>query len=380
MTGPTPATRGQVAADRAVPAEVTRSRVEPLMERIGVTRIADVTLLDCTGIHVHQAIRPNAKSLSVSQGKGLRAVDSRVSAMMESLEVWHAEEVAAELSGRSAAQLASRLSYDVMSLHLAPMTLLTREVLLDWLPAETLLEREPTLVPHRAVSLDLRVDDQWSVPLFARTSDGLASGNTASEAELHALLEVVEREAVARWQARGWATPLPQASAHAIGERSSAILRMLETAGLSWRAWDCTGPAELPCYLVTVTSEFFLRQTAGGSGCHPDRDAALRSAILEAVQARVAAIAGSRDDLRSSQLEWRTPADGSPAPSLSPMATGSDGPGPPALDESSIRARVRDVAERIRRETGQEPVVAELISAMRIPVVKVMVPGLRRPS
>jgi ribosomal protein S12 methylthiotransferase accessory factor len=298
--------------------------------------------------------------------------------MMESLEVWHAEEVEATLTGRSAAELASRLPYDVMTLGLAPMSLLTAHVLLDWLPAETLPGREPTFVPHGVVSLDLRVHDGWSLPLFAPLSDGLASGNTASEAELHGLLEVVEREAVARWRARGWVAPLPQASADAIGERSSAVLRMLEAAGLSWRVWDCTGPAELPCYLVTVSSEFFLRQTAGGSGCHPDPDLALRTAILEAVQARVAAIAGSRDDLRLRTLEWRTPPDGRPGRPGPAAAVASDGPVPPVADEAGMRDRVRDVAERIRREAGHDPIVADLTSPMGIPVVKVVAPGLRR--
>jgi len=380
LTSITPATRGQVAPDRHVPAEVTCSRVEPLMGRIGVTRIADVTQLDCTGICVHQVIRPNARSLSVSQGKGLRAVDSRVSAMMESLEVWHAEEVVAAVPGRSAAQLASRLSYDVMALHLVRMSLLTRQVLLDWLPAETLPGREPTFVPHRAVSLDLRVDDRWSLPLFAPTSDGLASGNTASEAELHALLEVVEREAVARWRARGSVAPLPQATAHGIGEQSAALLDRLEAAGLSWRAWDCTGPADLPCYLVTVSSEFFLRQTAGGSGCHPEPDVALRTAILEAVQARVAAIAGSRDDLRLQWLEWRPPPAGTAPRPRRPLAAASGGPAPSVADESRTRERVSDVAERIRRQAGHDPIVVDLTSSMRVPVVKVVAPGLRRPG
>ncbi|MEH2460156.1 hypothetical protein [Nostoc sp.] len=41
------------------------------MTVFGITRIADITGLDCIDIPVAQAIRPNGKAFSASQGKGI---------------------------------------------------------------------------------------------------------------------------------------------------------------------------------------------------------------------------------------------------------------------------------------------------------------------
>jgi ribosomal protein S12 methylthiotransferase accessory factor YcaO len=53
-------------------AEEALDRLKPLLPEFGITRIADVTGLDTIGIPVMTVVRPLARSLSVSQGKGLR--------------------------------------------------------------------------------------------------------------------------------------------------------------------------------------------------------------------------------------------------------------------------------------------------------------------
>src|SRR4051795_11994988 len=58
-------------AHRAVPPAETLARVRPLMARMGITRLGNITGLDRIGIPVAVAVRPNSRSVSVSQGKGL---------------------------------------------------------------------------------------------------------------------------------------------------------------------------------------------------------------------------------------------------------------------------------------------------------------------
>ena len=53
----------------------------------GVTRVANVTAFAVPGIPVFQAARPAARSLSVSQGKGLSATAAMVSALLEAVEL-----------------------------------------------------------------------------------------------------------------------------------------------------------------------------------------------------------------------------------------------------------------------------------------------------
>ena len=74
------------------PAE-TWSVLRGLLPRAGITRVADVTALDRLGIPVCQAVRPASRNLSVSQGKGATPEAARVSAAMEAIELWHAEDL-----------------------------------------------------------------------------------------------------------------------------------------------------------------------------------------------------------------------------------------------------------------------------------------------
>src|SRR5580765_5231252 len=75
----------------------TLARMRPLLPGMGITRIANVTGLDRTGIPVVMVSRPNARSVTVSQGKGVTLDAAKASGIMEALEVWHAERIANSL-------------------------------------------------------------------------------------------------------------------------------------------------------------------------------------------------------------------------------------------------------------------------------------------
>ncbi len=76
------------------PAE-TLARVRPLMARMGITRLGNITGLDRIGIPVAVAVRPNSRSVSVSQGKGIDREQAMASALMEACEGFHAEQIGA---------------------------------------------------------------------------------------------------------------------------------------------------------------------------------------------------------------------------------------------------------------------------------------------
>ena len=82
---------------RRVPPEETLARLAPHLERMGITRVANVTGLDRVGVPVVTVVRPNARSLAVSQGKGLTLAAAKVSAIMEAVELHHAETVSGPL-------------------------------------------------------------------------------------------------------------------------------------------------------------------------------------------------------------------------------------------------------------------------------------------
>src|ERR1700712_3043758 len=89
---------------RLVPPAQTVERVRPMLRALGITRVADVTGLDSIGIPVVMVCRPNARSLSVAQGKGQDLDAARASGLMESIEQWHAEHIVRPMLFASAAE------------------------------------------------------------------------------------------------------------------------------------------------------------------------------------------------------------------------------------------------------------------------------------
>ena len=85
--------RYTVGTHRICPPNDTLARVQPLLADMGITRIANVTGLDRIGIPVVMVIRPNARSVAVSQGKGLTLAAAKASGVMEAAELWHAEHI-----------------------------------------------------------------------------------------------------------------------------------------------------------------------------------------------------------------------------------------------------------------------------------------------
>jgi len=77
---------------RTATLEQTWARFAPAAKRAGITRIAELTGLDTLGIPVFAAVRPLGRSLSTQQGKGITPLAAKVSALMESLETWTAEQ------------------------------------------------------------------------------------------------------------------------------------------------------------------------------------------------------------------------------------------------------------------------------------------------
>src|SRR6186997_3145466 len=76
---------------RDAPVEVTLAKARGILRAVGITRVANVTGLDHVGVPTWLVVRPLARSLTVSQGKGLTHELAQASGLMESIEVHHAE-------------------------------------------------------------------------------------------------------------------------------------------------------------------------------------------------------------------------------------------------------------------------------------------------
>ncbi len=348
--------------------EETWQRVRSTLPRFGITRVADITRLDDIGMPVHVAYRPAGLTYAVSIGVGTTPAQSRVGAVMESIETWHAENLRLPVAARAPAA-ALDLGYDVRGLNLAPRAPLTSAVVLDWARGRGLLTGREMLAPIDSIRLDGTTQRDWAAVFFWPTSGGLATGNTEAEAVLHALHELVERASAKAHRdvpaaRRRYVDP---ASCHDPDTRW--ILDALRAAGCAVVAYDIAGPVGLPCYAATIWSEDVpLRCT--GFACHVDPSIALGRAMAEAVLSRLAAISGARDDIDNDAYRGM-------AALAEPEETVHVRRRSAWADDGDLWSVIRHCASRIAEVTGAEPFVVRLDHEdIGIPAVKVVAPGL----
>jgi ribosomal protein S12 methylthiotransferase accessory factor len=273
------------------------------MAPLQITRLANVTGLDTIGIPVVLAVRPNARSLAVSQGKGVDLDAAKASALMESIELHHAEHLALPLQLGGLRELERR--HRVVDTDRLPKIGLIgfhpeRRIL--WAEARELCSGERLLVPHEMVHCDFRVPFPTGTGCFVMTSNGLASGNNTPEAVLHGMCEVIERDATTLWV---FASP-EEAARRRVDLESiddpdcRAMLERYARAGILVGVWETTtdvGVSSFACMIADRERDGIrLLYPTHGMGCHPEPAIALLRALTEAAQARLTFIAGSRDD------------------------------------------------------------------------------------
>jgi ribosomal protein S12 methylthiotransferase accessory factor len=171
---------------------------------MGITRIANVTGLDRIGIPVVMVSRPNARSISVSQGKGLELAAAKASGVMEAIETYHAETITLPLKYASFGELCyDHRMIDITGLPFCAGSRWRDDLAMLWIEGEELLSGQPRWLPYELVSTNYTLPLPPGSGCFAANTNGLASGNSLAEAICHGLCELIERDATTLWRMRG---------------------------------------------------------------------------------------------------------------------------------------------------------------------------------
>lgn len=280
----------------------TLAKLSPLLKKIGITRVANITGLDSINVPVAIAIRPNSKHLSVSQGKGITLELAKVSAIMESMEQWHAENIPLpKLSGKFSDLVNEYNIIDPRTI--AHSNYLAEPLLhwqLSWMEGINLINNENVFLPYEALCLDSTKPNKAAL-LFQTSTNGLASGNTKEEAIYHALCEVIERDAYFKWRQLPFENQqhllLNNTTIHS--DLAQEIFTKLNKNLVDCYLWNITTPLGIPAFYCALSDKSLARnaQVFAGKGCHHDKEVALLRAITEAIQIRLTYISGSRDDV-----------------------------------------------------------------------------------
>lgn len=301
---------------RSQSANTTLDWLKPLLKKMGITRVANVTGLDCLGVPVAISIRPNSKHLAVSQGKGLTLELAMVSAIMESAEGYHIENPASPALHGSYSHLVKSCPLIDPGLFLpGAFTISTlADYPMGWIEAKDIShennhKNKTVFIPHILSCLDTTIPHP-EYSFLSVTTNGLAAGNTQEEAICHALYEIIERDSLYRW---GQLSDDKIAQTHLRIETinskiNSNVLEKFKAADQLIKIWEITSNLGVPSFHCVIKDANPIRELGmfRGTGTHLSAEIALSRALTEAAQSRLTLISGTRDDVFTDQYNNRT--------------------------------------------------------------------------
>src|SRR5215212_11455570 len=400
---------------RIRPAQETMERVTSVSQKIGVTRLADITNMDILGIPNYSAVLPGTEDyIWVYSGKGPTKAHARASALMESIERY------SSLPSGGPKNFIQG-SYDQLSksfnvLHpdeiVEPLRFqYNNEMSMDFLSGFDLFSEEPILVPASVALFRYSPVPPFVNPFAFHHTNGLASGNVQEEAICHSLCEVIERDATSLAELRASAIPFHfikyiseslRAKGYSVSrinndrfkddpsifpdvdvseiefEPAKTILKRFAKAGIPLIIKDITSDIGIPTFNASsvewITHDYGY--LAEGHGTHPDTRIALLRAITEVSQTRVANIHGARDDLRKINYGENNSTDKRAWQFMSSTKTIKFSDIQTFVNED-ILDDIRLILERLKKVGLTTAIIINLtIAQIGIPVVRSIVPGL----
>ncbi|MCG7843875.1 MAG: YcaO-related McrA-glycine thioamidation protein [Methanomassiliicoccales archaeon] len=366
---------------RAVDPSTTLKRVEPLLDKAGITRVADITELDRIGIPVFSSIRPGAMggAISIYNGKGASREQARVSAIMEGMERYSAEprdeKVRRDMMDN---MMSSENALDPRALILPQMiNLHVHNQPIAWVKGYDLMEGEEIWVPSAAVYHPYT--SQKDLQLFRSNTNGLASGNNLEEAVLHGMCEVIERDAWSICEARR--RPRGEIVVEDGCPVVSELLERFRCQGVEVHLKDLTSDVGIPT-IAAAADDVRMKDPALlnlGVGTHLSPRVAAIRALTEVAQSRCTQIHGAREDTTKADLNRAVGYERMKrlnAMYFSPSAEVrmSDFP---EYDTKDILEDIEVVLDHLLDRGFERVIAVELTRPeLGIPVVRMIIPGM----
>ncbi|WP_395020550.1 YcaO-like family protein [Dongia sp.] len=373
--------------DRVADLKELNQRLRPHFAAAGITRVAEVTGLDRIGIPVALAVRPNSRSLSVAQGKGVLKDEAFISAVMEALELAAAERLPDSLKWASLAEM-TQANAPVMALDISTrcrLDRLNRNQPLAWVQGYDLTADCVVNVPWSLVGADYRPDPPGFHGAFQVSTDGLASGFDYRSAIFHGLCELIERDASALLELMSTAELSKRLTRVQATDGLDALQfeQRIRAAGFDLTLLDMTSDIGLPAITAIVTDSAMAHAPqvpryahSAGAACHASRGQAIVKAIAEAAQSRITRITGSRDDLFPEMYEE---AEGDERKAIVELLAFIDpsGPAAPARPVPDLSGGIRALVALLQKRGIEQVIAVPLKNDFGITVVRMIVPGLQ---
>lgn len=246
---------------------------------------------------------------------------------------------------------------------------------IPWVQATRLNSTETVWVPASACFRGIEPPEIR--PVCIPSSNGVASGATATEAMLHGFFELIERDAVALWWYGRCPRPPAMIGATPAISTCEPLAAWLKQAGRTLALLDLTHDFGVPVVAAIALSPG-TTSIRLGFGCHFDAARAVDKAVTELCYQFPAALAQSPQRART-QGEIGYPTDFDVSSWLLPQAAAPRLP--PAADRPTASTPWSEAVSWVSARTRQLGVACLVVDQTPpfspLPVVRVIVPTLR---
>lgn len=360
----------------------TYENIKDIIYDIGITRIADITNLDRIGIPVYSCIRPEAKygAISIYNGKGATKEAAKVSAIMEGIERYTAEQINYEdIILDKYTSLISKGKNALNPKNLILPNYIDSDSVIPWsngysIDFET-LECSNILIPTNSIYHPF---DTKYTKLFRTNTNGLASGNTIEEAIFHGLCELIERDA---WSITEYSKDAGSVIENIYDEDINKLLLLFEKSGVNIILRNIT--KDINITTIAAISDDIETQDPTllclGMGTHTSPKIAILRALTEVAQSRATQIHGAREDTVISDFRKRMGYERTKKINSKWFENKHVCQYRNLIDQSTqdFKNEIKTVFFELKKRGLEQLLFYNLTdNTIKIPVVKVIVPGL----
>jgi thioglycine synthase len=400
---------------RIQPVEATLEKVNPMINEIGISRIANITDMDRLKIPNYSSVLPGTEDyIWVYGGKGPTKNHAKASAIMESIERFSALQRNYTFKVIQGSYEELSKSYNILTYDevIEPLSFtLDNKMIMDYCMGYDLLNEKDILVPAPLVIFKYMPKPPSVNPYAFYHTNGLASGNVIEEAICHALCEVIERDStsISEFVSSAFQYHIlrtiensfiqngiklntieskkfiddngiyPDVDLNNIdSEQIKYLLKRFENCQITINIKNITSDLGIPTFIASSVE--WINHDYGylveGHGAHPDSRIALIRAITEVSQSRAANIQGSRDDLRKMKYDFED-SDDKRSWQFMKSTKNMKFSDIESFYNEDILEDIKLILAKLKKKGLNKSIIVNLTNPkLNIPVVRALVPGL----
>ncbi len=400
---------------RIQPVEATLEKVNPMINEIGISRIANITDMDRLKIPNYSSVLPGTEDyIWVYGGKGPTKNHAKASAIMESIERFSALQRNYTFKVIQGSYEELSKSYNILTYDevIEPLSFtLDNKMIMDYCMGYDLLNEKDILVPASLVIFKYMPKPPSVNPYAFYHTNGLASGNVIEEAICHALCEVIERDStsISEFVSSAFQYHILRTIENSFiqngiklktieskkfiddngiysdvnlnnidSEQIKYLLKRFENCQITINIKNITSDFGIPTFIASSVE--WINHDYGylveGHGAHPDSRIALIRAITEVSQSRAANIQGSRDDLRKMKYDFED-SDDKRSWQFMKSTKNIKFSDIESFYNEDILDDIKLILAKLKKKGLNKSIIVNLTNPkLNIPVVRALVPGL----